>query len=352
MSIDPQLSKSQVFPLFQYRDRIWLSLASGAGGKGGLSFHRTRKNPRGGPDGGDGGDGGSLILSATPKVSNFDHLKKKTRYQANSGQDGGPQLKKGRGGKDLTLDLPVGALIRNEKEKILKDFIKEEKYIFLKGGRGGRGNAFFKSSLDQAPRQFQKGEKSRKERVILEYKAPVHTALIGKVNTGKSSFFNLVTNAKSKTAPYPYTTLSPHVGQLKDFSVSSFIMDIPGLEKGAVKNISKGLSFLRSIQRAKILLHFISCSSEDPLKDKKEIEEELKNFDKKQKENYFESFANKKMLYVFSKTDELKDESLDDFIKNLGLKKDQKFFPLSNKTKKGLKSVLSEMEKEIRGFSN
>lgn len=334
--------------MFHYKDQLSLSLVSGSGGDGCLSFQTSRKNPRGGPDGGDGGQGGSVIFISSHKVSGFDHLKRVRRYKAGTGGAGGKQLKKGKRGEDFSLHLPVGTLVRNEKGQILKDFIKAEKWIFLTGSRGGRGNAFFKTSLNQAPRKVQKGEKTQNKKVVLELKPLVQLAIIGKVNTGKSSFFNLITRAQSKVASYPYTTLVPVMGQLKSLSEACFIMDIPGLDRGASKNIFKGLSFLRSIQRADLLLHFIDSSSTDPLKDKKDIEEELKAFDEKHIESYFNKLSRKQMVFILTKTDKLENKTqLNDLIQKFKLKRNQKVFPLSNKTQKGLKDVLSAIKETI-----
>ena len=336
--------------MFHYKDQVSLSLASGAGGEGCLSFYTSRKRPRGGPDGGDGGQGGSLILLSSSKVSGFEHLKRIKSYKAGSGGAGGKQLKQGRKGKDFKLTLPIGTLVRNEKGQILKDFQSAKKELFLEGGRGGRGNAFFKTSLNQAPRQIQKGEKGQIQKVILELKPLVQTAIIGKVNTGKSSFFNLVTQAQSKTADYPYTTLVPHIGKLKSLDETVFIMDIPGLDRDASKNLFKGLSFLRSIQRAKLFLHFIDSTCPRPLQDKKDIEEELKAFDKKHGESYFKALSQKRMFFILSKIDELKNKAqLNNLIKKIQLKKNQKIFPLSNKTKKGLKEIVSAIEQTAIG---
>ena len=334
--------------MFDYKDQISIYLASGKGGDGALSFYRTKKNPRGGPDGGDGGRGGCIVFSSSNAVSDFSHLKKVKKYQAGPGGNGGKQLKTGKTGKDIVLSLSIGTLVRNTQGQILKDFISNAQDIFLKGGRGGRGNAFFKNSLNQAPREFQKGEKGKSQSVILELKPLIDIAIIGKVNTGKSSFFNLVTRAKSKIGSYPYTTLAPHIGRLKNMSQSYFLMDIPGLDKGASQNIFKGLSFLRSIQRSKLLLHFIDCESESPLEDLLEIREELKIFDKKYPEKYFEKLTKKPVFYILSKTDVLsskKDLSL--LIKKIKLKKNEKVFTLSNKNKAGLKELISQIQKQL-----
>ena len=334
--------------MFQYEDQLSLNLISGSGGDGCVSFFSTRTKPRGGPDGGDGGSGGSLFFMSSSHYRDFEHLKGKKKYQADSGRPGGSQLKQGRKGQDFILQLPLGTLVRNEKGQILKDFPRAEKELFLEGGRGGHGNAFFKNSLNQAPRKFQKGEKGQSCKVVLELKPVIQIAIIGKVNTGKSSFFNLVTRAESKVADYPYTTLVPHIGQIKGFDSPGFVMDIPGLEKSASDSLSKGLSFLRSIQRTGLVLHFVDSCSEQPLKEKEEIEKELKAFDNKYNEDYFISLSKKKKFLVFTKVDELKDfPSFRDFVKNKEELKEGELFFLSNRTKKGLKDLLGAIKAVI-----
>ena len=332
--------------MFDYQDQISLNLASGNGGDGALSFYRTRKNPRGGPDGGDGGDGGSVVLISSHNLRDFEHLKRIKKYKAGSGGKGEKQLRKGKRGEDIVLELPIGTLIRNCHGQILKDFITAKREVFLEGGRGGHGNAFFKTSVSQAPRKFQKGEKGQNLQVVLELKPLIDIVIIGKVNTGKSSFFNWVTKAKSKVSAYPYTTLAPHIGQLKHLSQPYFLMDIPGLEKGASRSVFKGLSFLRSLQRAKLLLHFIDSCSNSPLEDLFEIHQELKDFDKQYSENYFQKLTQKPLIYVLTKTDELSSrKSLEEVIKKIKVKHSQKIFALSNKTKEGLKELLFHIKK-------
>ena len=333
--------------MFDYQDQISISLSSGSGGRGCVSFIATRKKPRGGPDGGDGGNGGSLFLASSVKINGFEHLKKIKKYQAKAGGPGGKQLQKGKKGQDLVLQIPIGTVLKNHKGEILKDFLNTRRELFLPGGQGGHGNAFFKTSVNQAPRKIQKGEKGHTQKVILEYKPLTDMAIIGKVNTGKSSFFNLVTRAKSPVASYPYTTLAPYLGRLKNIPSPCFIMDIPGLETGASKTPFKGLSFLRSLQRADILLHFIDSSVKNPLKDKKEIEAELKAFDKQQNTSYFKKLSQKKRFFILTKIDKIKNkERLNRLIKSFALKKNQKLFTLSNSTKEGLKFILLAIKKE------
>ena len=331
--------------MFHYKDQFLLNLQGGAGGPGCVSFSVSRKSPRGGPDGGDGGRGGSLVFASSPRFENFDHLKRTKTYKPSPGGPGGKRLKKGKKGKDLVLYLPLGSLVRGHKGQILRDFVRAERTVFLEGGRGGRGNGWFKNSVNQAPQQAQKGQKGPAQKILLELKPLIQLALIGKANTGKSSFFNLVTEAKSSVASYPYTTLVPHIGRLKNFDRSFFVMDIPGLSKGAVESVPKGLSFLRSIQRAELLLHFIDSAGSQPLRDKAEIEKELKAFDLNYGEKYFKALSGKRRFFILCRTDLIRHKNrLNDLIKKFKLKANQKVFPLSNKTGQGLKEILSAIE--------
>lgn len=336
--------------MFNYNDQVSIKAISGDGGSGLASFLRTKKQARGGPDGGDGGRGGDVFLQSSFTVSDFEHLKPIRTYRASGGAKGGNQLKNGKNGKDLKIFIPVGTLVKNINSQVLMDFDREKKERLLIGGEGGKGNAFFKSSRNQAPRRFQKGKKGETLPLILELKPLIDLALIGKVNTGKSSFFNLTTRSQSKVGAYPYSTLVPHIGQLKVTEESCFIMDTPGLERGASKSLSQGLSFLRSIQRAKILLHFLD-SGQAFLKDINDINQELEKFDKKHSSSLFTKLSSKKRFYIISKADQLKNKTdTQNKIKTIKLKKQEKLFFISNKTKEGLTELIEVLKKELKLF--
>ncbi len=319
-----------------------LTLISGAGGAGALSFSRTRKLPRGGPDGGDGGRGGDVAFLPSPDINSFSHLKKKPVWRAAAGRPGASQLKSGRGGGDLIIHVPPGTVIKSLQGGILTDLGEaKEKSVFLKGGRGGRGNAFFKTSLSQAPKHVQKGEPGREARVLLEMKPLIQAALTGKVNAGKSAFFNRVTGGRSKEAPYPYTTLEPWLGAIKGFQRPCLLMDIPGIEKGAHKSPARGLCFLRSIQRARVLLHFIDSKDPEPQKSRREIEEELKAFDKRFPWPGGPLSAKKRFL-VLSKIDRPGGASR--------LPGDLPVFRISSRTGEGLEALMAALKKELPSF--
>ena len=233
--------------------------------------------------------------------------------------------------------------MRDAKATLLADFDRPRSLVFLKGGRGGRGNAWFKTSRNQAPRYFHKGRKGQEKKIILEYKPLIKASLIGRANTGKSTFFNAITGAHSPTAEYPYTTLVPYYGRIKTLGANNILMDIPGISRGAHQKPEKGLSFLRSLQRARLLIHFIDSTIRDPLGTQRELEEELKAFDRKFSEKAFFPLSKKKRLVVFTKIDLLKNQT---FRKRV-TKPSTRLFTLSNKTGEGVRELVIAIKKEL-----
>ena len=240
-----------------YRDQVRLNLIAGAGGQGSLAFFRSRTLPRGGPDGGDGGKGGSIAFLSDARYKDFSHFKRQALFKAERGGNGAARLQSGRKGKDLLIPVPPGTLIRDGKGALLKNLSQlKNPFMFLKGGLGGKGNAFYKSSVNQAPVQFQKGLAGEETKVILELKPLVRIVLLGRANTGKSTFFNQVTGGKSPVGDYHCTTLKPYYGQMKAFPFSCLLMDVPGIPEGASQSTKGAVSFLRLMGRAKLLLFF------------------------------------------------------------------------------------------------
>ena len=264
--------------MLYYKDRIRLTLIAGSGGSGALSFRTSRGLPRGGPDGGDGGDGGRIGFISDPRRTDLSHFKKQTCFKAQDGGAGLSLRRSGRKGKDLTLSAPPGSLLKDEKGEILQDLsLLCRPFFLLKGGKGGKGNGFYKSSVNQAPAQFQKGLAGEKRRVILELKPLTDIALVGQSNTGKSAFFNKATGGKSPEGDYPCSTTAPYYGRISSLSLS--LMDVPGLSLRA-EHEAKEAVFLRLMGRAKILLIFINSAEPDPVKILKETEERLSAFDR------------------------------------------------------------------------
>ena len=331
--------------MFSYQDQVALTILSGHGGKGSLSFHRTKGEPRGGPDGGNGGDGGDVYFSPNSRFKDLSHFKTKKRFKAYDGKSGENQNKSGARGKDIEIGVPLGTVVREQDNSLLYDLTDAKSVCFLTGGKGGKGNAFFKTSLNQAPRHFQKGIPETEKKVILEFKPLADVALIGKPNAGKSTFLNSITRATSPVASYPYTTLVPYLGKVEQDSF--LVVDIPGLARGASEKITRGLSFLRLIQRAKVLLHFIDVASIDPEQDKQEVEAELENFDKKFSEKHFVDLSKKKRFLILSKSDQITSKDMQELKQKLNPKKQIKEFSISCTENKGIEELLSAIKKEI-----
>lgn len=331
--------------MFSYKDQVVLTLLSGHGGRGALSFYRTKKSPRGGPDGGEGGDGGDILFCPDSRYKDLSHFERKTIFKASNGKPGDQQNKSGAQGGDLEIGVPLGTIVRDENDVILLDLINPGNICFLKGGKGGKGNAFFKTSLNQAPRHFQKGMPGIEKKVKLEFKPFADIALLGKPNAGKSTFLNFISKASSPVASYPYTTLSPYLGKVSD--TSCFAIDIPGLAKGASEKVSKGLSFLRIIQRAHLLLHFIDASSPSLQEDKNEIEAEIKQFSKNFSEKHFVDLDKKTRFLVFSKIDQVKEAQLKQIKKQINPDKKMKEFYISCLKEQGIQELMSAVKKEI-----
>lgn len=278
-----------------------ISLKSGKGGDGAISFRREKYVPNGGPDGGDGGDGGSIYFVGDRNLRTLMDFKYKTKYSAENGEDGKKKNCYGKKGQDLILKVPLGTLIKDERTgKVLFDIKNEgEKVLVLKGGRGGRGNVKFASSIKKTPRYAQSGLKGQETNVILEVKTIADVGLIGLPNVGKSSILSILTEAKPKIANYHFTTLSPNLGVVNiEEGKSYLIADIPGLIEGAKDGLGLGHDFLRHIERTRLLVHVLDVSgseNRDPLEDFDLINNELRD--------YSEKLLEKKQIVVLNKVD-------------------------------------------------
>ena len=266
-----------------FLDKVKIVCKAGNGGDGCISFRREKYVPNGGPDGGDGGKGGNIIFKSTAEMTNLTEFRYKKVFRAENGEGGSGNNRYGKSAKDLTILVPVGTVVKEaETGKVLADFIeKDEEFVILKGGAGGRGNAKFATATKQAPRFSELGIKTKEFELILELKTIADVGLLGFPNVGKSSLLASVSNAKPKIANYHFTTLSPNIGVVKFFNSSFVLADIPGLISGASEGLGLGHDFLKHIERTRLLIHVVDISGSegrDALEDYKKINSELKNY--------------------------------------------------------------------------
>lgn len=249
-------------------DYVKIFCRSGNGGAGSLHFFRSKKNPKGGPDGGDGGRGGHIILKGNAQLWTLLHLKYTKHLFAENGGNGGENRMTGANGKDVYIQVPLGTIVRDaESGEIEAEVTRDqEEVILMKGGRGGKGNDFFKSATNQTPKYAQPGEEGIEAWKILELKILADVGLVGFPNAGKSTLLSVVSAAKPEIANYPFTTLVPNLGMVNYRDGKSFVMaDIPGIIEGAAEGKGLGIRFLRHIERNSVLLFMASL--EDPAKD-------------------------------------------------------------------------------------
>ena len=263
-------------------DQAEIYVRSGKGGDGMVHFHREKFVPRGGPDGGDGGRGGDVVFEVRPTISTLQAFRHVTRYTARDGKNGGPNDMSGKSAPALIIPVPPGTVLYNaETGELLGDLTEPGQQLTVcKGGRGGRGNTHFKSATHQAPRTAEKGEPAEEKRLKLELKLIADIGLIGVPNAGKSTLLSVLTNAKPKIAPYPFTTLEPNLGVAQvDDERTVVLADIPGLIEGAAQGAGLGLDFLRHVQRTRVLIHLLDGLSQDPVADYSQINSEMALFD-------------------------------------------------------------------------
>jgi GTP-binding protein len=263
-------------------DYAEISVKAGNGGKGCVSFRREKYVPKGGPDGGDGGYGGNVIIQVDPHMTTLLDFRYKRHYKAENGEHGMGALKHGRNGKDVFIKVPPGTIIKNlDTREIIADLTKKDQMIVVaRGGKGGRGNAHFKSSTLQSPRISQTGMKGEESKLSLELKLLADVGIVGQPNVGKSTLLSKLSSAKPKIADYPFTTLVPNLGIVKLNDHESFVLaDIPGLIEGAHQGKGLGIQFLKHIQRTKLLLYLLDANSNDIKGDYQTLKKETKLFD-------------------------------------------------------------------------
>lgn len=331
-----------------YTDYAKITVKSGDGGNGAISFRREKYVASGGPDGGDGGKGGDIYFVVDKDANTLIDFRYKRNFKAENGKNGEASNRYGKSGEDLFIMVPLGTMLKDAKTgKVVADLTKpDQKELVLQGGKGGKGNSHFASSTRQAPHFAQQGEKGMQIELILELKSLADVGLVGFPNAGKSTFLSVVTSARPKIADYQFTTIDPNLGVVKNEYGDSFVIaDIPGIIEGASEGVGLGIQFLRHIERTRLLLHFVDVSGlegRDPVKDYYAIQEELKK--------YSEKLSKRKQLLVATKMDAIQDETLYQQLKQLAKEQEKEFFAISAVTGKGVKELMariSELLKEL-----
>jgi len=285
----------------KFIDEAIITVQSGDGGRGCVSFRREKFIPRGGPDGGDGGKGGDVVFVTTSRKRTLYQFRFQKHFKAKNGAHGQGKKKTGKNGQDLVIELPPGTLVTDaETGQNIIDLIKPgERLVLAKGGRGGQGNTRFKTSKNRSPRFAQPGEPGETKTIKLELKLLADVGIIGLPNAGKSTLITTVSSARPKIGNYPFTTLFPSLGVVETDRGEPFVVaDIPGLIKGAHKGTGLGTRFLRHIERTRILVHLVDVSaidSDDPLHGYNTINKELALYNQK--------LAEKPQIVVLNKID-------------------------------------------------
>ncbi len=319
-------------------DRAVIHIKAGKGGDGRVSFRREKYIPEGGPDGGDGGRGGSIFAVVDEGMRTLMDFRYQRSYKAQPGDPGGAVQRSGKSGEDLIIRVPAGTLIRDkESGKVIADLIKKgDRYVIAKGGRGGRGNMQFKSSVKRTPTYAEQGTYGGEREVILELKMLADVGLLGFPNVGKSTLLSMTTKAKPKIANYHFTTLTPNLGVVEVIQGESFVLaDIPGLIEGASDGVGLGHDFLRHVERTRVLIHVVDVSGmegRNPIEDFDIINRELSK--------YSNQLEGRIQVVAANKTDLLYDRELvDAFVKEIE-GRGYKVFEISAATGNGVDSLM------------
>ncbi|MCF7946226.1 MAG: GTPase ObgE [Spirochaetia bacterium] len=268
--------------MFGFSDETYIDVASGKGGNGCVSFRREKYVPRGGPDGGDGGKGGDVVFVVKRNLRTLAHLKSKRSYKAENGRPGSGRRKHGRDGENIHIEVPPGTLIKDSQTgELVADLTEEEtEWIYLEGGKGGKGNWHYRTSTRQAPRYAQEGKPAQETRVHIELRIIADIGFVGYPNAGKTSLLNFLTNAHSKVAGYPFTTKIPNLGVCSYGEQHMVLADIPGIIDGASSGAGLGFQFLRHISRTSGIAYLIDMSEENFTHAYESLQKELGSYHK------------------------------------------------------------------------
>lgn len=326
-------------------DRARITIRSGKGGDGAVSFRREPYVPEGGPDGGDGGKGGDIVFKADGSLRTLMDFRYKRKYEAENGQNGMKKKKFGKDGKDLVIKVPPGTVVIDEESGlVMKDLVQEgDSFIAAKGGKGGKGNVHYKNSVRQAPNFAEAGGFAKERVVVLEMKLIADVGLVGFPNVGKSTLLSVATSAKPKIADYHFTTIDPNLGVVEIYDTSFVMADIAGIIEGAHQGAGLGFRFLKHIERTKVLIHVVDVSGSegrDPIEDFDKINKEL--------EQYNPGLMKKPQIVAANKIDLIDEDGPEyqrfmDYVKQQGYK----VFPLSAPINIGVRELLAEAAAEL-----
>jgi len=320
-----------------FTDRVKIFVKAGDGGAGALSFRREKYVPRGGPDGGNGGRGGNVVLQVSRQENSLQDYRYQHHFAAGRGGRGGGSRRHGKDGEDLVLQVPPGTLVKDEDGKTLADLIDgQQRLVVARAGRGGRGNASFKTSTRQTPRFAELGEPGESRWLWLELKLIADVGLVGLPNAGKSTLLAAASAARPKIADYPFTTLEPVLGVVELADDATFTMaDLPGLIEGAHAGAGLGLQFLRHVERTRVLIHVIDAAAGGPEKlwsDYQQVRTELKK--------YSAALARRPHLVALNKMDAVPDPSEVLAFRQRLVKLRRQTFPISAVTREGVDDLL------------
>jgi len=326
-------------------DEAKIYVKGGDGGNGCVSFRREKYVPFGGPNGGDGGKGGDVYLVVNPHLNTLVAFKRQRHFKAQRGGHGRGKNQTGRSGQDLVIEVPPGTVVRDAKTgEFIADLTEPgQKVLVARGGRGGRGNAAFATPTNQAPRIAERGEPGQERWLHLELKLIADVGIVGVPNAGKSTLLAAVSAARPKIADYPFTTLEPNLGMVALDETTSFVMaDIPGLIEGASRGAGLGHTFLRHIERTRLIVHLLDGASPNPLRDYETINEELALFDEK--------LAAKPQLVVLNKIDLPQAQAIWPAVKEAIEARGKPILSISALTGQGVREMLGRVAEMLKAL--
>jgi len=347
----PRFARDDKCVASMFIDEAKIRVKAGDGGNGCMAFRREKYVPRGGPSGGDGGKGGDVIMESSERHNTLVHFRFNPEYKAERGRHGEGSNKSGREGEDILLKVPVGTIVYDEEtgEKVFDFSAPDQRMVIARGGRGGRGNARFATSVHQAPREHEDGRPGEEHNYKLELKLLADVGLVGYPNVGKSTLISRISAARPKIADYPFTTLQPNLGVVAvgdaNNEISFVVADIPGLIEGAHTGSGLGIQFLRHIERTRLLVHLVDVSDgsgrPDVVKDVEVILGELASFGA--------GLEEKPMIMVASKIDVANKDKVA-ALKRYCKKHKLKLYEISAVTGKGIEELKYAMAKEVNAL--